>query len=284
MNTPGEGRMQTIEDQLARFPVKRAGAHLPAYREAGSGPALVMLHGIGSGSGSFIRQLESLADRFRIIAWDAPGYGVSPPLPMPAPVAADYAAALAGLLDALGLDRVLLAGHSLGALTAGAFAVKHPQRLAGLILMNPAGGYGAADEAVRREKLEARLALMDRLGPRGMAEKRGAALVSPAASDDARRMVVWNMSQLRPDGHAQAAQMLASGRLAEDAARYAGPALVIGSSGDTVTPEAGCRTIAAAFPRARYESIEGPGHASYLEAPDRINARIEAFAREIGWL
>ena len=276
--------METIERQLANFPVRQVDANLPAYREAGSGRPLVMLHGIGSGSGSFLRQLETLSDRFRVIASDAPGYGKSPALPQSAPVAADYAAALARLLDALGLDRVLLVGHSLGALTAGAFATAHPQRLGGLILMNPAGGYGAADEETRREKLDARLSLMDRLGPRGMAEKRGAALVSPKASDEARRLVVWNMSQLRPDGHAQAARMLASGRLAEDAARYTGPAMVIGSTGDTVTPEAGCKVIAAAFPKARYVSIEGPGHASYVEAPGEINTRIEEFAREIGWL
>lgn len=276
--------METIERQLANFPVRQVDADLPAYREAGSGRPLVLLHGIGSGSGSFLRQLETLSARFRVIAWDAPGYGQSPALAQAAPVAADYAAVLARLLDALGLDRILLVGHSLGALTAGAFALAHPGRLGGLVLMNPAGGYGAADEETRREKLESRLALMDRLGPRGMAEKRGAALVSSSASDDARRLVVWNMSQLRPEGHAQAARMLASGRLADDAARYAGPALVIGSTGDTVTPEAGCKAIAAAFPKARYVSLEGPGHASYVEAPGEINARIEEFAREIGWL
>ena len=59
---------------------------------------------------------------------------------------------------------------------------------------------------------------------------------------------------------------------------------MIGSTGDTVTPEAGCKAIAAAFPKARYVSIEGPGHASYVEAPGEINTRIEEFAREIGWL
>ncbi len=279
--------METLETQLARFPVRRIGANpaaaLPAYREAGSGYPLVLLHGLGSGSDSFLRQLETLSERFRVLAWDAPGYGDSPALPQPAPAAADYADALAGLLDALGLDRVLLAGHSLGALTAAAFAAAHPRRLGGLILLNPAGGHGAAEETLREEKLNARLALMDRLGPRGMAEKRGAALLSPAASDEARRMAVWSMSQLRPGGHAQAARMLASGRLAEDAARYAGPVLVLGSSGDTMTPEAGCRAIAAAFPKGRYVSIAGPGHASYLEAPAAINACIEEFAREIGW-
>lgn len=276
--------METIEAQLARFPVRRIGAGLPAHREAGSGRPLVLLHGIGSGSGSFIRQLDALSATMRVVAWDAPGYGDSPALAQSAPLAADYAAALLGLLDALGLDRVLLAGHSLGALIAGAFAAAHPQRLGGLILLNPAGGYGAAEESVREEKLRARLDLMDRLGPRGMAEKRGAALVSPAASDEARHMVVWNMSQLRPGGHEQAARMLASGRLAEDAARYNGPALVVGSSGDTVTPEAGCRPIAAALPKGRYVSLSGPGHASYLEAPDQINKCIEEFAKEVNWI
>lgn len=270
-----------FEGLLARFPVKRAGEALPTYREARGNPdvlPLVLLHGIGSGSASFLRQLDALGGARRVIAWDAPGYGESPPLPMPAPVAADYAGALAALLDALDIRRAVLAGHSLGALMAAAYAVAHPQRVAGLMLLNPAGGYGAADAAVREDKLQARLAMMDELGPEGLARKRGANLVSREASDEARQWVIRNMARLNPEGHAQAARMLASGRLAEDVARCSSPILVMGSSGDTVTPESGCREIAAARPGIRYESLAGPGHASYVEAPQAVNALIESFS------
>ncbi len=71
-----------IAERISRFPVRTVsvGGRTLAYREAGSGAPLVLLHGIGNQSGSWVQQLESLADRFRVIAWDAPGYGGSDPL------------------------------------------------------------------------------------------------------------------------------------------------------------------------------------------------------------
>ena len=59
--------------------IVRAGDATFSYLEAGSGPALVLLHGIGSAAASFRHQLEALSARFRVVAWDAPGYGASTP-------------------------------------------------------------------------------------------------------------------------------------------------------------------------------------------------------------
>src|SRR5262249_11633697 len=87
---------------------RRTGNATVSYREAGAGPALGLLHGIGNQSGSWVRQLEALAPHFRTIAWDAPGYGESDRLAAASPSAADYADALAGLLDALGVARAVL--------------------------------------------------------------------------------------------------------------------------------------------------------------------------------
>src|SRR6478752_6409538 len=85
----------------ARFPARRVpvgdGA-VVSVRECGTGPALVCLHGIGSGTASL------LASRARLIAWDAPGYGESTPVAPAVPTAADYAARLHGLLDALEIE------------------------------------------------------------------------------------------------------------------------------------------------------------------------------------
>jgi len=234
-------------------------------------PVLVLLHGIGSGSGSWLNQLAALADSHRVIAWDAPGYGLSAPLPDDTPSAADYAAALASLLDGLGVQRLTLVGHSLGALVACAYAARHAGKVGRLVLLNPARGYGNAPPELRRQKLDDRLALMNKLGPREHALQRGPALLGPHAGDAARALVIWNGSQLHPEGYAQAARMLAAGDLAEDAARYTGLVLVACGSEDRITPEKGCRLIAAEFTRAEYMSLPGLGHASYIDSPEQVN-------------
>jgi pimeloyl-ACP methyl ester carboxylesterase len=249
-----------------------------SYREAGAGPAVCLLHGIGNQSGSWVRQLAALAPRFRTIAWDAPGYGESDRLGPESPTAADYARSLGAFLDALEIDRAVLVGSSLGALMAGAFAATRPERVAGLVLLNPAGGYGLADPKEREERLATRLERLATLGPEGMARESSPGSLSPTASDDARALAAWSTARIRPDGYAQAARMLAHGRLAEDAARYPGPALVIASTADTITPAAGCERIARAFPRASFRVLEGPAHLSYLDAPATVNALIVDFA------
>jgi pimeloyl-ACP methyl ester carboxylesterase len=247
-------------------------------REAGTGPALCLLHGIGNQSGSWAQQLQALGTRFRTIAWDAPGYGESDTLAAESPIAAEYADTLAALLDSLGIDRAVLVGSSLGALMAGAFAASRPERTAGLLLLNPAGGYGLADPKEREERLATRLERLARLGPDGMAREPSPGMLSPAAPPEARALAAWSTARIRPDGYTQAARMLAHGRLVEDAARYSGPVLVVAGSADTITPPAGCERIARAFPRAAFRLLDGPAHLSYLDAPAIVNGIIADFA------
>jgi pimeloyl-ACP methyl ester carboxylesterase len=108
------------------------------YMEQGTGVPLVLLHGVGSGARSWVRQLDTLSARCRVIAWDGPGYGDSIALPMDAPGPDKYIDALLKLVDALGVDRMHLVGHSLGAIQAARFARRHPERLLGLTLASMA--------------------------------------------------------------------------------------------------------------------------------------------------
>ncbi len=273
-----------IAARIARFPVRTVSAagRALAYREAGSGPCLVLLHGIGNQSGSWVQQLEGLSDRFRLVAWDAPGYGASDALDAASPAPSDYAAALHGLLDALGLHRVVLVGSSLGCLMAASYATRHAARVAGMLLFNAAGGHGPLVQRERAEKLSARLAMLERLGPAGMAANPSPGLLSEGASPIARALAAWSTARLRPDGYAQAARMLSTGHLADDARRYAGPVRVIGASADTITPPAACRAIAAAFPRGEYAELAGVGHLAYIEDPQAVDGLIAAFAAAIG--
>src|SRR3954470_4656686 len=107
-----------LEERIARFAPRQSKGI--CYREAGAGPALVLLHGIGSSSASWVFQLESLAG-YRLIAWDGPGYGASTLLPVPQPGPEDYARALHGFLERLLLKDVVLVGNSLGCLMAAAY-------------------------------------------------------------------------------------------------------------------------------------------------------------------
>ena len=118
----------------------RAHGRAIAYRAAGDGPPLVLLHGIGSGSASWEAQLDALSAGFHTIAWDAPGYGGSDPLPGETPPKAAYGDAVADLVVGLGLERVHLLGHSLGGLIAASFAARHPGRVSSVILSDAAAG------------------------------------------------------------------------------------------------------------------------------------------------
>lgn len=251
-----------------------AGGRSLAWREAGDGTALVLLHGIGSGSASWRGQFAGLSDRYRVIAWDAPGYGGSDPIPKDSPAAWDYAGSLAALIAALELDRIHLVGHSLGAIMAASFCRAFPGAVRTLTLADPAAGYGNADEALRNDRLAARLHLIDGLGPEGMARERAGVLLSPDASPPALEAVREIMRGLRPEGYRQAARLLCYSDIVDDLPRVSAPTLVLCGGADTVTPEDGCRKIAEALPGATYKTLPGLGHASYVENPDIFNAAL----------
>jgi 4,5:9,10-diseco-3-hydroxy-5,9,17-trioxoandrosta-1(10),2-diene-4-oate hydrolase len=126
-------------DTTSRF---LEGEHRLHYHEAGSGPALVLLHGSGpgvSGWSNFRGNFPVFAQHFRTIVVDMPGFGRSerPPLERAYPrVAAD---SLITLLDALGIDKTHLLGNSMGGYVALEFALAYPERVARLVGMGPGG-------------------------------------------------------------------------------------------------------------------------------------------------
>jgi pimeloyl-ACP methyl ester carboxylesterase len=243
-----------------------------AWRERpGAGAPLVCLHGIGSDARSFDAMATRLPETVRPIAWWAPGYGDSVPLAADWPVAADYADALARLLDALVLDRVYLLGHSLGTLIATAFAVRHPRRVAGLILASCVQGGGVAPGAELPEAAAARLADLDRLGPEEFARIRAPRLVHfPEANPAQVAAVARGMARIRLPGYAQAVRMLATGDLAAAVRGLALPVTVVVGEQDIVTPPAQSQAVWDALPlpaRRRYATLPATGHALPQQAP-----------------
>ena len=265
-----------LDARIGAFPPKKSKSI--SYRETGAGQALVLLHGIGSSSAGWLCQLESLKG-YRLVAWDAPGYGQSDFLEDAQPKAADYAAALHGLLDRLLLKDVVLVGNSLGCLFAGTYAAAHPERVRSMILLGPAGGWGGAPPAEKEERLRLRLQQLEELGPEGLAETRSPTLVAAGSPLAALELVRWNQRRIRPQGYRQATHCLAHGRLVEEARLFRKPVLVACGTEDTITPEAGCKAIATAYPRGEYRPLPAIGHVPHIEAAERINALISEFVR-----
>jgi len=283
--TPGTAieSMSPPATELARldasFPardVATGGNGVVSVRECGSGEALVCLHGIGSGAASWLDMATALAPSARVIAWDAPGYGRSTPLQAAAPKAGDYARRLLALLDALRVERCVLVGHSLGALTAAAAAQQGSalaSRIAQLVLISPARGYGDPARAEQAQQVRGeRLATLEELGIAGMAARRSGRLLSDDADERARQWVRWNMAQLHEGGYRQAVELLCG----DDLMRYLPPATpvrVLCGVHDQITPPAACADVAQAC-GVPLEPIAAAGHACYVEQPAAVAQRL----------
>ncbi|MCZ4316947.1 alpha/beta fold hydrolase [Comamonadaceae bacterium G21597-S1] len=273
----------SLIDQLSAYPSESValpdGARVQFRRVRGAGATdavtHVLLHGIGSASGSWLAQLQQVAGgtggRSHVLAWDAPGYGASSALAITSPCAGDYATRLWAWLDALAVTQaVTLVGHSLGALMAAAAAVQAPSRVARLVLLAPAQGYAHASAALREQKLSDRLANLAALGPAGIARKRAGAMLSAEADASQRAFVEHVMAQIDPAGYTQAARMLALGDLPGDLRRVACPVTIANGESDTITPPQAARELAQAI-GAPYVSLGAVGHSCALQAGAQVN-------------
>ncbi len=245
-----------------------------AWREAGSGAPLLCLHGLGSSSKSWNMQYRNLGGTNRVIGWDCPGYGGSDDPPTANPLAADYAEALVGLLNALSLDKVDLIGHSMGAIIAGCFAGLYPNRVRRLILSGARAGssrLGAASGYAQRiEELRT-------LSPEEFGTRRAAGMVAPGADADLRERVARIAAEARLSGYEAACHMLSHSDNTEALRRLSMPTLILCGAEDRVAPPEESRHLLSLIPDAELVLIDGAAHAPYVERPDPYNAAIAEF-------
>jgi len=129
-------RVETALPPRGRF-IEVAGARIH-YLDKGSGPAIVILHGLGGQMGNFTYALlERLTDEFRVILMDRPGSGYSTRARGATGRLTEQAATVAEFIRKLGLERPLLVGHSLGGAIALSVALDHPEVVRGLALIAP---------------------------------------------------------------------------------------------------------------------------------------------------
>ena len=267
-------------EQLVKLPQKAQ----VAWREAGDASsdfAVVLLHGISSGAASWLDVALLLGDKARVLAWDAPGYGVSTPLAQSAPADADYAQALAQSLLVLGVRRCILVGHSLGALMAARLALMAaPGLVEQLVLISPAGGYGAPAKAEQQAKVrEGRLAALADKGVAGLAAVIDQRLVSSEAPEAVRAWVRWNTARMQPQGYAQAVELLCGSDLGQAAGKLSMPVQVWVGEHDVVTPPAACKAWSELL-GAHYGTLAAAGHASPVEQPMEVAHRLASLLNQ----
>jgi 4,5:9,10-diseco-3-hydroxy-5,9,17-trioxoandrosta-1(10),2-diene-4-oate hydrolase len=264
----------------------------PAGPDAAGTVPVVLLHGGGPGAtawSNFGRNVGVLAERFRVLAVDQPGFGRSDK-PGGHPQYFTYSSeALAGLLDALGIDRVHLVGNSLGGGTATRFALRHPDRVGRLVLMAPGGlglnvfasdptegvkrlGAFAAPPGPSREKLGEFLRTLvfdQRLVTDELIEERYAAASTPEA-----------LAALASMGASFYGEDAEDGLLWREAHRLKHHTLLIWGREDRVNPLDGALVALKVLRNAQLHVFGRCGHWAQLEKFEEFNRLATGFLSE----
>ncbi|MHB8420562.1 MAG: alpha/beta fold hydrolase [Myxococcales bacterium] len=267
------------------------------YRVYGTGgPFLVCTNGLGVSTFFWELFATAFADRYRVLLWDFVGHGRSsdPPNPSRATIVS-FAEDQATVMDAAGVDRAVLLGHSLGAQVNFEFYRRYEARVLGLV--PTLGTYGRAVETFFGQPVLATraAALVQKLMPklhrliplaldplvRGAVIERAVRLlhlIDPATPPMQGYFEHLTRLDYRVFGH------LVGDLLTHDASdvlpRVCVPALVVGATHDLFVPVAVAHRMAALIPGAELEVLPHGTHAALFEQADRFHARVARFLTE----
>jgi pimeloyl-ACP methyl ester carboxylesterase len=284
----GKGQLLALRRMVGaaaglRRGVVDADGHRLAYLDRGAGDPLVCVHGFGGDKETWLLMAPWLPRRLRAVMLDLPGHGASTPVAARDANAAAQARILAAFLDALGLDRVILAGNSMGGGIALRFARDYPDRVRALVLVASVGPV-----AVQNELTEA-LARGENLLTPGSREQTEAFLRTVTARPPrvprsvqryvtAQRIAAKERLDAIFAGWAEAPEET---RPPADVERIDVPALVIHGARDRIIHPATADILAQRLPRARRVIMDGIGHVPQLEAPSQVARLITRFVESL---
>lgn len=251
-----------------------------SWEEAGSGPVLLLIHGLPFQKSMWKPQLAGLSKRFRVVAPDLPGFGASG-VPAFAPTMDALADFLADFCRTLGEDPIVFGGHSMGGYAGLAFARRHPDLLRGLVMIASRAIADTPDVAANRRSIVARLAAES---PEFVADAMLPRMLSSDNRDISLRQSVRDlMEPLRADGISWAQEAIASRVDSSGLLRdIACPALVVAGEKDQVAPLEESGIMAAGFRQGRLEVVEKAGHMVSWEQPKVVNAALEKWMLALG--
>jgi len=254
----------------------QAGPWRTRVLEAGDGPPLVLMHGVGGHLEAYAHNIAALAEHFRVIAFDFAGHGYTTHATADLEVH-DYVAQLLALLDALGIDRADFNGESLGGWIAVKFAAAYPERTGRLILNTP-GGTMARPEVMNRIRTLSQDAADDPSEERIRARLEWL-MADPATVTDElvaiRRTIYARPGFATSMTHIMCMQDpdIRRRNLITDDELAAVPhgALVVWTSNDPSGPAGAGIDMAAKIRGGRFELISGAGHWPQWEQRDTFN-------------
>jgi len=240
-----------------------------AYVDEGSGDPVVLLHGWGGQAVSMMPLIVGLRDRYRVLAFDLPGFGGSSPPPVPWGTP-EYAAFVERAVTSLGITCATYIGHSFGGRIAICLAARSPEAVQALVLIDAAGIRPSATFRWRLRQLvykTARTVLrLPILGAHGPALRERLAMRFGSA--DYRAMAgVMRASMVRTVNLDLTACLGAVNA----------PTLLLWGEKDTATPLADGRKMEQLIRGSRLIVVAGAGHFSYLDSPAFVNAVVGAF-------
>ena len=258
----------------------RAGDVEVRYQSTGRGPAVLCVQGVGVAGSGWDPQVAALASRYRVLAFDNRGVGATPRGTAPLSIER-MAADLRAILDAEGIDRAHLVGHSMGGLIALAAALDAPARVRSLALLCTfADGAGPTRPTLRMVAL----GIPTRLGTRRMRRRAMQRMLFPdawlrtvdrdALGEQLNALFGRDLGEAPP---IVSEQLKVMGRcdVTPRLAALAGiPTLVVSGRHDPIAPPAFGRAIAEGIRGARYVEFEDASHALTIQSADRVNALV----------
>ncbi len=259
--------------------------HIPgppriAVDSAGTGPLLLMMHGIGGNRTNWHDQLPAFAADFHAVAWDARGYGASDDYEGPLDFG-DFAGDLLRVLDYFRASRAHLVGLSMGGVIAMDFYSRHPERVATLTLCDSLPGFGHLSPEQRREFVRLRQEpLLAGKEPKDIAPAVAQSLIGQTARPGSFDRLVASMAALHKQSYLKTLAATAAYGRRFELEKIAVPTHVVVGDEDRLTPPALSRQIAERISGAQLTVIEGAGHLSNIEQPEKFNRAVLAFLLE----
>lgn len=254
-----------------------------SYRVGGTGPLILLVHGMGGSASTWKHVMPALGDYFRVIAPDLPGHGRSEDPGDDYSLGA-FASTLRDLMVALGHTCATVVGHSLGGGVAMQFAYQHPEFCQRLVLVG-SGGLGREVSTMLRmlslPGAEVALLMACARQVRGMLETVGRWTIRAKIENRPRTLELWrSYTSLGEDGTRRAflrtlrAVVNSRGQAVSAANRLhiAGefPTLIIWGRDDGIIPVEHAFAAHEAIPKSWLEVVAGVGHYPHCEAPGRF--------------
>jgi 3-oxoadipate enol-lactonase len=236
---------------------------------AGQGTLLLFLHGIRGNRRNWIRQVEFFSRRFKAVAWDARGYGDSDDYEGPLQFEEHFTGDALRVADHCGAKRMHLVGLSMGGRIARNFALRHPERLASLVLAGTSPGFDAlSGDEMKRFVAERRAAPT----PESVRRLLGSRVVAGAYEN-----LMDSMQRVHPQSFEKTLEASVAQDRAAPIERIKVPTLIITGDEDKVYSPALSRDMARRIPGAELVVMKGVGHLSNLEQPDEFNQAVMEF-------